>query len=168
MGLSTTCIGRFAVGNALFHAAAEHKHTLRAGEMPMHAIMLRVRHALRNLDCPIFRDQARSGLPSVIMSRPNSLATTMRVRLSNLQSSRSRINCAIGASISCFISATRVTIHLGIPSLERHVLGSHFHESDPELGQPARQKTPKAEPARIVNVVDLLRLQRKIEGLGCR
>ena len=83
----------------------------------------------------------RSGLPSVIMSLPNSLASTTRVRFSNPLSARSRTSCAIGASISRFRARhALVAIDMSVPALEGNVFGCDLDEAHARFHQTARHR----------------------------
>ena len=108
-------------------------------------------------------------LPSVIASRPNSLARMTSVRSSRPRSSRSRISCAIGASISFFIAADAiVAVLVAVPVDERDVLGGHLDVARARLDQPPREQAALPEAAGVVGVEALLGLERQVEGLRRR
>ena len=108
-------------------------------------------------------------LPSVIASRPNSLARTTSVRSSRPRSSRSRISCATGASISFFIVlGALVAVLVRVPVDERDVLGRDLDVARAGLDQPPRQQAAQAEAAGVVGVEAVLRLERQVERLGRR
>src|SRR5260370_988927 len=61
-----------------------------------------------------------------------------------------------------------ISILVRVPVPERDVFRSDFNESSASLGESARQQTSKSEPAGVIGVIALLRLERQIERLGGR
>src|SRR5688572_16617746 len=61
-----------------------------------------------------------------------------------------------------------MSILVSVPITKRNVFRSDFDEPRARLRQPPRQQATETEPARVVGVIDFLRLEREIEGLGRR
>lgn len=133
----------------------------------MHAILLGIRHAPRDLDCLVFGDKSLR-LRFCHHVAAELLATMIKVRFSNPRSSRSWTNWAIGASISSFISAMRAQWYpcllssFGPLRLPIHFLspisnwGAH--------GQPGRTEGPpqRTAPPHISGIrSELLKLTRQ-------
>ena len=88
------------------------------------------------------------------------------MRSSRPRSSRSRISCAIGRSISLLHPLDRgVAVLVRVPVHERNVFGRDFDEPRARFDQPPREQAAAAEAARVVLLERRFLFQRQVERL---